>query len=294
MTGALLAGALAVVVLLATTRARQAGRRRRAVDRLARPNAALSAERLPAPPQWLSARLDDAAVTADGRVVYTAWLLAAAVGPLSALLVAGPGLAIAVALVAVVFPLLLLRSCAGRRSASIEAALPAALEAVARALRTGSSLRQAVGEAATAVAPPLRNDLATVATQVERGAPLTVALESWAEACPVAGVRLAVAALALGADTGGAQARAVDGVAATIRERLSAAAEMKAQSTQARVSGGVIALSPIAFSALASATDPRTATFLFRTAPGLVLLTAGLGLDALGAVWMSRITRIAP
>ena len=81
------------------------------------------------------------------------------------------------------------------------------------------------------------------------------------------GVRLAVAAVCLGAEAGGPQARAIDGVAATLRQRLAVAAEARALAAQARVSALVIALSPLVFCALASSTDPHRARFLFHTAP---------------------------
>jgi tight adherence protein B len=120
------------------------------------------------------------------------------------------------------------------------------------------------------------------------------ALEAWAQARPVAAVRLAVAALCLGAETGGAQARAIDGVAATLRQRLGVAAEARALASQARASAAVMAVAPVAFCALTSATDPRVAAFLLRSPGGIAVLGAGLLLDTAGAVWMARITSTAP
>ena len=49
---------------------------------------------------------------------------------------------------------------------------------------------------------------------------LDVALDAWCEREPSEGLRLAVAALTLGLDAGGAPGRALDGVAASLRERL--------------------------------------------------------------------------
>jgi tight adherence protein B len=70
------------------------------------------------------------------------------------------------------------------------------------------------------------------------------------------------------------------------------AAEVRALSSQARLSGLVIAAAPLVFSGLASVTDARTAEFLFRTPPGLACLVAGLGLDACAAAWMARLCRV--
>jgi tight adherence protein B len=193
----------------------------------------------------------------------------------------------------VLVPLVVQRSRRGRGDARFEAALPAALEAVARTLRSGASIRQAVEEAAAATPGPLGEELARVATAAARGMPLVGALEELAERRPLPGVRLAVAALCLGIETGGAQARAVDGVAATLRERLGVAAEVRALAAQARISAVVIGLAPLGFGVFAAATDPRTSHFVFHTAPGLALLCAGLGLDAVGWLWMNRLCRVA-
>jgi tight adherence protein B len=136
-------------------------------------------------------------------------------------------------------------------------------------------------------------ELHDVARAADRGTPLVAALEAWGERCPRPGVRLAVAALCLGAETGGAQARAVDGVAATLRERLAVAGEVRALTSQTRASMLVIAAAPVAFCAFASATDPRTSTFLFRSPFGLVCLVGGISLDIVGGLWMRRLCRIA-
>jgi tight adherence protein C len=107
-------------------------------------------------------------------------------------------------------------------------------------------------------------------------------------------VRVAVAALVLGTQSGGAPARAVDGVAAGLRARIAVAAEVRALSTQARLSAVIIAVAPVAFAILASATDAGIAGVLFGTRVGGVLLTVGLALDGAGALWMARICRRPP
>ncbi|MFN2607733.1 MAG: type II secretion system F family protein [Acidimicrobiales bacterium] len=225
-------------------------------------------------------------------VAFTAWCAFVPVVAGVTALAAGPAVAAAGGGAAAVGPWLFVRSRRGRGDARVEAGLPAALEAVARALRSGASLRQAVEEAAERTPGPLGAELSRVATQARRGAPLVRALEGLADRRPLPGVRLAVAALCLGAETGGAQARAVDGVAATLRDRLGVLAEVRALSSQARISAVVISLAPLGFGAFAAATDPRTATFLFHTGGGFVLLTAGGALDGLGWVWMNRLSRV--
>jgi tight adherence protein B len=167
--------------------------------------------------------------------------------------------------------------------------MPGAIDAVARALRSGASLHAALHEAAAATPGPLGEELAAVAREGDEG--LVAALDRWAGACPRPEVRLVAAALAMGAETGGAQARAVEGVAAALRQRAAVQAEARALATQARVSAQVMAGAPIAFGALSW--SGNAARFLVHTRAGLVCLFTGLALDGLGAWWMARIVRIA-
>jgi tight adherence protein B len=183
----------------------------------------------------------------------------------------------------------LLRS---RRDRQLEQSLPDALDAVARSLRSGASMRQAVAESADAVRGLLRDDLDVVARDVGDGESLDRALERWCERRPRPGVRLAAAALALGAETGGASARAIDGVTATLRTNLGIAGEVRALSSQARLSALVIVLAPLAFSLLATTSDGTSAAFLLGTPVGWLCLVVGLGLDAIGWLWMRRVTEV--
>jgi tight adherence protein B len=176
-----------------------------------------------------------------------------------------------------------------RRDRAMERALPDALDAIARALRSGGSLQQAIAEAASG---PLADDLGRIARDAADGVRLGAALEAWAATRPLPGVRLTTAALALGSETGGASAQAIDGVAATLRVHLAIAGEVRALSSQARMSALVIVLAPVAFTFLAASSDHRTASFLFATPFGWLCLVLGLGLDAVGWMWMRRITAV--
>lgn len=247
------------------------------------------------PPPRVAAALVQADLPLPAAAAWTAWLAAAVLGPLLAAVAGGPGLAGVVVVGLLAGPLLVVRTRRGRADARLEEALPGALEAVARSLRSGASLRQAVEEAGAAAGTGrvLAGELSRAAAEAAQGASLVSALEGVGARRPLPGVRLGVAALCLGAETGGAQARAVDGVAATVRERLAVAAELRALSSQARISALVIGLAPIGFGAFAAATDPRTSQFLLHTSAGLILLIAGLILDALGWLWMQHLSKVA-
>lgn len=230
--------AVLVVALAISVRAALRAGRSRAVRRRFRPEAGprAAAPRLAAPPVWFARWLEDAGVDAPPAVVWTGWVGTAVFGTLLALVVASPQAAALAAVTLVVAPLVALRSRRGQGDLRLERAMPAALEAMARSLRSGASLRHALAEASAVTGGPLGRELGVVNRQVECGATVVAALEALGERRPVPSLRLAVAALCLGMETGGAQARAVDGVAATLRDRLAVASEVRALSSQARMS----------------------------------------------------------
>lgn len=182
-----------------------------------------------------------------------------------------------------------------RRSArSTRAALPEVLEEVARSLRSGSSVLQALAEAAQGGDDSTRHQLRAVVARVQSGEDLSRALDRWREDASDPAVALPVAALALAGDGGGSPAWAVDQVAATLRERLARHDELRAQSSQATLSASVLVVSPVVFAAVTAAVDPRMVAFLLGTPAGWACIATGLAFDAGGAWWMRRILRSIP
>ncbi|HUQ40654.1 MAG TPA: type II secretion system F family protein [Acidimicrobiales bacterium] len=251
-----------------------------------------AARRLPAPPVWCRARLAEVALPVDDTGAWWAWVAVAVTLPVVVVATAGVAPAVLAELVVALAPTVAWWLLRHRRDLVTEAAVPLVLDAVARSLRSGASLAMALAEAAATAPPMLRDDLILVTAATGRGVAVTAALEEWAARRRLPAIRLAVAALCLGAETGGAQARAVDGVAVTVRQRLGVAGEARALASQARMSAMVIAIAPLGFCVVAGTTDPRVGTFLVGTPLGLVVLGAGLALDAAGALWMGHLTRL--
>lgn len=167
--------------------------------------------------------------------------------------------------------------------------LPEALERMAAATRAGRSLAAAVGEVAHTTAPPLGDELRALAAELDGGLPVEAAVAARTGIGPSSSDRdLALAALALGARAGGEVGRALDRVAATLRERRELRGEARALATQARASAGVLTVAPLAFTVLVSAVEPGAIAFLLTTPAGWGCLGIGLALDAAGALWMAR------
>ena len=179
-----------------------------------------------------------------------------------------------------------------RREATICAALPDVLERIAGGLRAGAVPLGALAEAVGGGDLPgsLVADLARVVERAEEGG-LAFAMGTWARERSLPAVAATAAALEVATVAGGPAAPAIDGLAAGLRDRSDAAAEIAALSAQARLSAIVVGAAPLASLALSLLVDPRVARALTGTAPGRGCLLAGIALEGIAGLWMQRIVR---
>lgn len=175
----------------------------------------------------------------------------------------------------------------GRAAARLEAALPALVDDLSRASRSGVSVSSALRSAR--VTGPLGTDLALVAAALDRGLGLRRALDQWRERHPLPSVVLVCTALVLAEGSGGSRSRALAAVSDTLRERRELAAEVRALASQGRASAAVLVVAPVLFALAGSALDDRLGRFLFETRAGWACLAGGLLLDLAGGLWMARL-----
>ena len=166
------------------------------------------------------------------------------------------------------------------------------LELVARALRGGASLPVALK---TVSAELPEADLAPVLRRIAGGLSVTEALDRWALDATDSGARTArqtaVALLMLGHGSGAAMAASLDRAAASIHQRRAWRDEIRALTAQTRASGLLVALAPAAFGLVVALVDSEALAVLVTTPIGWLSLSVGLGLEALGVWWMTRLTR---
>jgi tight adherence protein B len=237
-------------------------------------------------------RLDDADLPWPSERIWMRAVSALAAVEILAFVGGGWAIVVITAVALAIGVCLAVATLRGRAALTVDRALPEVLEATARSLRSGTSLRIALSEAITNAPDRLRMSLGAVVVASERGVPLVEAVDAWTATMPGEGVRLAGAALALSAELGGSAARSLDGVAATLRDRNAVRREVRALSSQARASALVIGIAPVAFAFLASAVDPETLDFLVHSRAGTTCLFVGVVLDGLGAMWMHRLAAV--
>jgi len=163
---------------------------------------------------------------------------------------------------------------------------------VARSLRSGATLAHAWIEASDHPAVgSFHQDLAVVVETWRRGEPLADALAKWNHQSEVEGLDLLVTALTLGIETGGDRAQVLDRVAATLGDRLALEDEVRALTSQARASAGLITLAPVVLAAVFLMIDPSVVQIMVGTFVGRVALVSGVLLGVANWWWMSVIVR---
>ena len=233
-----LVGGWTAILLLRAGRRAESGNQLR---RLRRP----SRWRVPPRPRaWLERALEDAALDVEPEGACELWL-GAVVGVSTFAVALSPGTAPFVAVVGLVAGPLSLRLLRNRAQRRFVVALPTALEHVAAALRGGTSVPEAVGAIADG-ASPLAADFDRLRTRATLGDGVGGALVAWSAERDLGSVRAAAGALAIAAEIGGPAAGAIDGLAASLRERMGAVAEARALSSQARLSAIVVGFAPAA------------------------------------------------
>ncbi|HXF73268.1 MAG TPA: type II secretion system F family protein [Actinomycetota bacterium] len=164
--------------------------------------------------------------------------------------------------------------------------------AVAAALRAGLSLPQALSYAAEEAEGPIRSRLEEAVERVRYGERLDAALSRWA-AGGGEDDRLVCAALLMHRRTGGDLPAVLDRIAATLRERAAARAELRSLTAQARLSGAVLGLLPVGFFLFLALTSPSDIAAALRSPSGRAAIGAGLALQAVAFAWIRRILRVA-
>lgn len=173
-----------------------------------------------------------------------------------------------------------------RRNRDVAAVACAELCAgIATELRAGRTASGALDRAVAELAEPARGCLAPVAAAARSGGDVESALTGLGAQPGFGGLTGLAACWRVGAETGIGFAAVLDRLATTLRADLAHRSEVTAQLAGARSSARLLAALPIVGLALATGLGTNPLTFLFATPYGLVCLTIGLALDALGLLW---------
>ena len=179
-----------------------------------------------------------------------------------------------------------------RRSSSFTNQLGDCLMMVANALRAGFSFLQAMEMISKEMEPPISEEFKHVMRDIGLGATTERALDEMDKRVGSPDFSLVVTAVLIQQQVGGDLAEILDTISETIQDRIRMRREVKTLTTQGRMSGWILILTPIAFALFMTASNPNYLDPLLHNAIGQVILGITVAMEIIGAIIINRIVDI--
>ena len=178
------------------------------------------------------------------------------------------------------------------RQAQIQAILPDAIHLMARSLRAGLTVGQAVHLIGEQGQQPLASEFKRCADSMRLGMSASEALDLASKRIGLPDFKLLVSMVAMHRDTGGNLSMLVDRLAATIRSRNHFRGFVSSTTALSRLTGAVLSAAPVVLLVGYGLFYPSYLNRLLESSQGLSLLALALGLEVLGVLWMTWLLRI--
>ena len=200
------------------------------------------------------------------------------------------GILAAILIVAVEYVYVLVRI--ERRSSSFTNQLGDCLMMVANALRAGFSFLQAMEMISKEMEPPISDEFKHVMRDIGLGATVERALDDMDKRVGSPDFSLVVTAVLIQQQVGGDLAQILDTISETIQDRIRMRREVKTLTTQGRMSGWILILTPIAMALFMTSSDPNYLDPLLKNPIGQMILAATIIMEIIGAIMINRIVNI--
>jgi tight adherence protein B len=186
-----------------------------------------------------------------------------------------------------VAPRMYLRRAFQRRQRLIEQQLPDALTAIAKSLRAGMGLLQALTFAADETPEPLGGEFRSVLRDLQLGADPEVVFNDLSRRVASRDLEIAVTAIVIQRSIGGNLSEILNNVSNTVRERVKLKREIRVITSRERLTGNMVALLPIVVAILFILINPEVGTLLFTEPVGRIAVGIAIGFEVMG-YWLIR------
>ena len=168
-----------------------------------------------------------------------------------------------------------------------------ALSLMSNGMRSGLSISQALGLVTEEMSGPVREEFNLVLNQNRLGVPLEEAFLNLSKRIESDDVEMFVTSINILKETGGNLAETFDTIVTTIRERIKVEGKISALTASARIQGIAVCLVPPGLAIILHQTDPEFMAPLFTTPIGWAILFAVFALEAIGLVFILRMSKIS-
>lgn len=220
------------------------------------------------------------------RLLYLMAGVGLGAGTLVFLLSRGLVQGLVVAAVAALFPLAYVLRKRSVRMGRMMNQLPDAFDLMARVIRAGQTMPQAIQAVADEFDPPLATEFTYCYEQQNLGLSPELSLRDLARRTGLLEIKIFVLALLVQQQSGGNLAELLEKLATIIRERFRIKGKIKALTAEGRMQALVLLLLPVVVLGVISLVNRNYAALLFEH-PGMLL--AMCIAEALGALWIRSI-----
>nr|WP_286177374.1 type II secretion system F family protein [Rhodopirellula sp. JC639] len=177
------------------------------------------------------------------------------------------------------------------RQSRIETQLADTIDVLVASVRAGSSLQTALTQAAEYAPMPIKRELDEMVARLRLGDSPPEVFGELSERVPMETFRLFSTTLSVNWEAGGSLGEILAGIGRTIRDRLIIARQIRALSTQGRLTTVVVLVVTWFMAAMMWQSDPPRFVRFLTTPTGTWLITLALVLQGVGIAMVSKISR---
>jgi tight adherence protein B len=168
------------------------------------------------------------------------------------------------------------------------AEFPNSIEVIVRGVKSGLPLLECLKMIGREAQEPLAGEFRRVVDQTAMGIPMEQAMTKMFERNPLPEVSFFTIVLSIQQKAGGNLSEALNNLAVVLRARKLMREKVKALSSEAKASAGIIGSLPIVVCTLVSLTSPDYMSLLFTDKTGHLALMIGLGMMGTGVLVMRQ------
>ena len=203
-----------------------------------------------------------------------------------------PVFALAAAVGIVLAPKLLVAYMKKKRARTFEEQLPDALLMVAGSLRAGAGLNVALESMVSETRPPISQEFELMLREQRLGVDLDTALQNMEKRMPIQDFIMVVAGMRISREVGGNLAETLEGIADTLRKKLTMEGKIQALTAQGRMQGIVMTCLPLFLMFILKHMEPEAMEPLFTTWYGWVTLAIVAVMEVIGYIFIRKIVNI--
>lgn len=181
---------------------------------------------------------------------------------------------------------------AARNAARLETQLANAIDLMVAALHAGAGVMEALDSAAREAGKPLKSELHELMGRIRFGEKPQRVFEDLAVRIPLENYRLFAFTMAVHGEVGGSLAPTLSTVGKSIRDRIEIGRRVRAQSTQAQASVIGIVCITYFLGLLMWRTNPLSFEEFLNSAVGANCIAGAMVLQAIGLLWITRLSHM--